>query len=114
MAPNTGTTSADRPPAPTRLLKRVTTVPFLVTAGVLAVLLVAYTLAGFFLLPRLVAKYVPRYVQEHLERRAELGEVRVNPWLFTVEIKHFRLQEAESIDGTKALFDGTSLIGARR
>ncbi|HSF05857.1 MAG TPA: DUF748 domain-containing protein [Methylomirabilota bacterium] len=73
----------------------VTGVPFLVTAAVVAVLAVAYTLAGFFLLPRLITTYVPRYVQERLQRRAEIGEVRLNPLLFKLEIKHFRLQEAD-------------------
>ena len=87
-----------------RLLVLVTTVPFLVTVGVLAVLVVAYTLAGFFLVPRLIRTYVPRYAQEQLKRRAEIGEVRLNPLLFKLEIKHFRLQEA----------DGRPLLGFDR
>jgi len=89
---------------PRRVLLLVTTVPFLVTVGVLAVLAVAYTLAGFFLVPRLITTYVPRYVQEQLKRRAEIGEVRVNPLLFKVEIKNFRLLEA----------DGRPLLGFDR
>jgi Domain of Unknown Function (DUF748) len=87
-----------------RLRVLVTTVPFLVTVAVVAVLAVAYTLAGFFLVPRLVKTYVPRYVQEQLGRRAEIGEVRLNPLLFQLEIKHFRLQEA----------DGRPLLGFDR
>ncbi|MGH7752660.1 MAG: DUF748 domain-containing protein, partial [Gemmatimonadales bacterium] len=87
-----------------RLRRLVTGVPFLVTAGVVAVLAAAYTLAGFFLVPRLITTYVPRYVQEQLKRRAEIGEVRVNPLLFKVEIKRFRLQEA----------DGRPLLGFDR
>ncbi len=78
-----------------RLLLLVTGVPFLVTAAVLAVLAVAYTLAGFFLVPRLITTYVPRYAQEQLKRRAAIGEVRLNPLLFKLEIKNFRLQEAD-------------------
>jgi uncharacterized protein involved in outer membrane biogenesis len=87
-----------------RLRQLVTTVPFLVAIGVLALLAVAYTLAGFLLVPRLITTYVPQYVQEQLKRRAEIGEVRVNPILFKVEIRHFRLQEA----------DGRPLIGFDR
>jgi hypothetical protein len=34
-------------------------------------------------------------VQERLKRRLEIGEVRVNPLLFKLEIKGFRLQEAD-------------------
>jgi uncharacterized protein involved in outer membrane biogenesis len=87
-----------------RLRRLVTTVPFLVTLGVVGVLVAAYTLAGFLLVPRLIATYVPRYVQEQLKRRAEIGEVRLNPLLFKLEIKHFRLQEA----------DGRPLLGFDR
>src|SRR2546425_5894861 len=75
-----------------------------VTLAVLAVLFLVYTLAGFFLVPRLVAAYVPRYAQEQLGRRAEIGEVRVNPLLFKVDIRQFRLQEA----------DGRPLLGFDR
>jgi uncharacterized protein involved in outer membrane biogenesis len=78
-----------------RLRPLVTTVPFLVAFGVALVLFVSYTLAGFFLVPRLERTHVPRNVQEQLKRRAEIGEVRVNPLLFKVEAKHFRLQEAD-------------------
>jgi hypothetical protein len=76
----------------------------LVTLAVLAVLFLVYTLAGFFLVPRLVATYVPRYVAEQLKRRAEIGDVRVNPLLFKFEIKQFRLKEA----------DGRPLLGFDR
>ena len=87
-----------------RIRRLVTGVPFLVTVGVVLFLFVAYTLAGFFLAPRLVRTYVPRYVDEQLKRRAEIGEVRINPLLFKVEVKHFRLQEA----------DGRPLLGFDR
>jgi len=72
----------------TRFRRLVTGVPFLVTVAVMVILGVAYTLAGFFLVPRLIASYVPRYVQEHLKRRAEIGEVRLNPLLFKLEMNH--------------------------
>jgi Domain of Unknown Function (DUF748) len=76
----------------------------LITLAALAILFVMYTLAGFFVVPRLVASYVPRYVAEQLKRRAEIGEVRVNPLLLKVEIKKFRLTEA----------DGRPLLGFDR
>jgi hypothetical protein len=75
-----------------------------VTLAVLAVLFLVYTLAGFFLVPRLIATYVPRYAQEQLGRRAEIGEVRVNPLLFKIDVRQFRLQEA----------DGRPLLGFDR
>ena len=82
-------------PWATRLLQLVTGVRFVVIAAVVVILALAYTLAGFFLAPRLIASYVPRYAQEQLQRRAEIGEVRVNPLLFKLEIKDFRLQEPD-------------------
>ena len=90
---------------------------FLVAATVLVVLGVAYTLAGFFLVPRLIRIYVPRYVEQQLKRRAEIGEVRWNPLLFKLEIKNFRLQEpgGQPLLGFDRLFvdfEGTSLFRA--
>ena len=76
----------------------------LVTLSVLVVLFLAYTLAGFFLVPRLVAKYVPQYVEQQLKRRAQIGEIRVNPLLLKVDIRNFRLTEA----------DGRPLLGFDR
>ena len=69
--------------------------PFLITAAVVVVLIAAYTLAGFLLVPRLIMTRAPRYVQEQLNRRLEIGEVRLNPLLFKLEIKGCRLQEAD-------------------
>jgi len=54
--------------------------------------------------PRLVAKYVPQYVEQQLKRRAQIGEIRVNPLLFKVDIRSFRLTEA----------DGRPLLGFDR
>ena len=65
---------------------------------------VAYTISGFVLLPRLIKSYAPQYVHDQLKRRLELGDVRVNPLLFKIEIKDFRLQEA----------DGRPLIAFKR
>ena len=80
---------------PRRLRRLGTGRAFLITLAVVGVLALAYTLAGFFLVPRLITTYVPRYVQTELKRRAEIGEVRLNPLLFKLEIKHFRLQETD-------------------
>ena len=87
-----------------RLRALLTRRPVLITFAVVSVILLVYTLAGFFLVPRLVATYVPRYVEQRLGRRAEIGEVRVNPLLLKIEIKKFRLKEA----------DGRPLLGFDR
>lgn len=64
---------------------------FLIPLGIL----VAYTLAGFFLVPALVRHYGPRILEEQLHRPAAIGEVRFNPYVFTFEANDFRLNEAD-------------------
>ncbi|HIJ89695.1 MAG: DUF748 domain-containing protein [Desulfobulbaceae bacterium] len=58
----------------------------------LALLLTVYTLAGFFLAPYLVTRYVPQYAAEQLHLQVHLGQVRINPLLFTCEVKDLSLQ----------------------
>ncbi|HSV91701.1 MAG TPA: DUF748 domain-containing protein [Desulfobacterales bacterium] len=73
---------------------------FLVPVG----LLIAYTLAGFFLVPALVRHYVPRVLDETLHRPAAIGEVRFNPFVFTLEANDFSLSEP----------DGSAIAGFKR
>ncbi|MFO7688736.1 MAG: DUF748 domain-containing protein [Desulfobacterales bacterium] len=69
-----------------------------------AIILVIYSLAGFFLAPYLVKRYVPRLAQEHLQCDAHIGEVRINPFVFTFQVDNFSLTET----------DGTPLTGFKR
>jgi hypothetical protein len=87
----------------------------LLIVTVIVILALAYTLAGFYLVPRLITRYVPQHAREQLKRRAEIGEVRFNPFLFKLEIKHFRLQEADGrpilgFDRLFVDFEATSLF----
>jgi len=100
-----------------RLRRVVTGTRFVVAVSVVAVLFCAYTLAGFFLVPRLIRSYVPKYAAEQLQRRAEVGEVRWNPLLFKLEVKDFRLREADGrpllgFDRLFVDFEATSLFRA--
>jgi len=61
------------------------------------ILLLVYTLAGFFLAPYLIRQNVPKIVEAQLNRVGRIGKVRVNPFLFTLEVNRFRLIE---LDGT--------------
>ncbi|MGD8982331.1 MAG: DUF748 domain-containing protein, partial [Desulfobacterales bacterium] len=63
-------------------------------AGVLLVVL--YALLGFLLTPWIVKRYVNNYALEKLKRNASIAEVRVNPFLFTVEARDFVLEEADN------------------
>ena len=92
-------------PFPNRRLRSIVTGgPFLISLAVVVVLFVVYTLVGFLLVPRLIRQHVPRYAEEQLGRRAEIGRVRWNPFLFKLEVKDFRLQER----------DGRPLLGFDR
>jgi hypothetical protein len=65
-----------------------------------------YTLGGFFLAPWLVRHYVPRIVLEQIKKQAAIGEVRINPYIFTVEASDLNIQEPDGqpILGFKRLF----------
>ena len=55
------------------------------------VVLLFYTLAGFFLAPYLVTTYGPKYIQKYLNHPASIGKVRINPFIFTFECNDFNL-----------------------
>lgn len=85
------------------LLKKILrSKPFIISAAVL----VFYTLAGFFLAPWLVRHYVPKIVQDQLKKQASIGDVAINPYIFTVEANDFRMDEPDGqpIVGFKRLF----------
>jgi uncharacterized protein involved in outer membrane biogenesis len=89
LDPTTDKSDPNMPPKPWRrlLLNR-----WLLTA-IGAVTL--YALLGFFLTPWLFKRYVGKYAEEKLKRRAAIVEVRVNPFLFTFDAKDFVLEEAD-------------------
>lgn len=63
--------------------------------GILAALLVLYTLAGFFLVPALARHVIDRYVEADLGRRVTIGSVRCNPFTLTAQIDNIALSEAD-------------------
>ncbi len=75
---------------------------FIICVGIL----VLYTLAGFFLAPFLVRHYVPKIVEEKLQKKAAIGEVRINPFIYTFEVNDLRMDEpnGQPIAGFKRLF----------
>ena len=83
-----------------RLVRILRSKPVIISASVI----VAYTLAGFFLAPYLVRHYVPKIVQEQLKKQAVIGEVRFNPYVFTFEVNDFRMDEP----------DGQPIVGFKR
>ncbi|HSH07388.1 MAG TPA: DUF748 domain-containing protein [Burkholderiales bacterium] len=53
-----------------------------------------YAVLGFWVVPAYIERSLPEYAQEVLKRKARVGEVRINPFLLTLEVKEFRLEEA--------------------
>ncbi len=60
-----------------------------------ACLLLAYTLAGFWLVPALIRNQVPKLGQTQLARPATIGEVRFNPYTLRLEVHDLRLSEVD-------------------
>lgn len=61
--------------------------------GIAAV--VMYAMLGFLLTPWVVKRSVINYTAEKLKRKASMVEVRVNPFLLTIEAKDFSLVELD-------------------
>jgi len=98
-----------------RLALRLTRLRVLIALAAVVVMVAAYAVTGFVLVPRLIRHQVPRYAEEQLKRRVEIGPVRFNPFLFTLEVKTFRLQEPDgrpllSFDRLFVDFEATSLF----
>ena len=62
-----------------------------------AVVVLVYTVAGFWLVPAIIKNQVPKVGQSELQRQASIGEVRFNPYTLRLEAEDLRLAEA---DGT--------------
>jgi hypothetical protein len=72
-----------------RFVKRWTF--WMVTVGVL----LAYTAAGFFLVPRLVRSQLVTTIDEVFDRTARVAAVRFNPFTFVLEIDDFMLLDVD-------------------
>lgn len=73
-------------------------VPPLLTSRLLLVPVAAvllYTLIGFFLLPCAARWYLPKVARDRLQCLLEIGEVKINPYLFTLEARAFSLRDPD-------------------
>jgi Domain of Unknown Function (DUF748) len=75
-------------------------------AGAVLLLLAAYTLAGFVLVPRLLRSALMEDIPKTLGVTPAVGEIHFNPFLFQLEIKDFSLsgQDGEKLLGFGRLF----------
>ncbi len=63
------------------------------SAAIASILLLVYTLAGFLALPYWLERALPGYLKQRAGQNASVGDIRINPYLFTVEISDFQLGE---------------------
>jgi hypothetical protein len=70
----------------------VKTKAFIISA-VIAVLVGLYALAGFMLAPRLLRNALMQDVPKAINAKPSVGEIRVNPFLFQIEIKDLSLTD---------------------
>ena len=59
----------------------------------IALLAAVYTLAGFYLAPRLIRSQAIGWVQANLDKKLALGAIRFNPFTFTLDINDIELPE---------------------
>lgn len=62
--------------------------------AVIALLFIVYTLAGFFLAPRLVRSLLVENIQRTLQVTPTVGDIRVNPLSLRVQVQDFSLPAA--------------------
>lgn len=75
-----------------------------ITLIVLALLFVAYTAIGFWLVPRLVRSNLVGFASQQYHRAATVGDIRFNPFTLKLELRDFSLPDA----------DGAPLLAFRR
>lgn len=59
------------------------------------VLLIVYTVAGFFLVPWLVQRELPGFARDLVQREASVATVRFNPWTLALEAEDFDLRDTD-------------------
>jgi len=74
--------------------------PVRITLIVLALLLVLYTVAGFWLVPRMVRSNLLGFISDNYARTATLSEVTFNPFNLELEMRGFEMPDA---DGARLL-----------
>lgn len=73
-----------------RILRRLLSLPFLLLFGALGL----YALIGFVAAPWWIKKELPSYLKTHHGATGSVGDVRINPFLLTVDVRDFAVTES--------------------
>ncbi len=81
----------------------------------LALLLLAYSIAGFWGVPQLLRQQIPQLAQRELARPASVGTVRFNPYTLRLELRDLALSETDgtplfTADGLTVDLEWSSLL----
>ena len=67
----------------------------LIAIGIVAVLLCAYALAGFFVVPRVMRQQAHDFVQAHYGRTLRIADIRFNPFTLNLDVTGLALPDAD-------------------
>ena len=68
---------------------------YVIASSVIVLLLVLYTVAGFWAVPHFLRSGVTDFVSTHYGRKVTLGDIRFNPYTFTLDITDFVLPDSD-------------------
>ena len=95
-----------------RFVKIVLSLPFLLAVGALGV----YALGGFVVAPWWIKRELPQLLDTHLSATGSVGEIAINPFKLTVDVRDFKMTEAGGTTPAVAFdrlfvdFEATSLF----
>jgi uncharacterized protein involved in outer membrane biogenesis len=73
-----------------RVLKLLLSLPFLLAFGALG----CYALGGFVVAPWWIKREAPQYLKTHLNATGSVGEISINPFKFTIDMRNVVVTEA--------------------
>lgn len=76
---------------------------WIIVAAVLALLVAAYAAAGYLWAPRLIEDQAKAYAKDKLKQDLAIGEIRVDPFRFTVDIDGIAIPAKEPMVSLKSL-----------
>jgi hypothetical protein len=73
-----------------RVIRILRSWPFLVAASAVAL----YALAGFVAAPWYIQRELPNYLRDNLHATGSVGEIKINPFALTLNVRNFSVTES--------------------